>query len=191
MTGESIAPILASIAAVITALTPGLIVVLRRQHQTIKRQDQTISGVSEALRILRGNGEGSLDEMLEAVLLEQRDMRARQERMDERDNVTDQRLGRLEARVEGISRHQRQDRETLHTIQAASSSVKDAAAVTAAKVGELDTALTAVREDLEGEKKELRGQLSLLVVEALAEHFPGVDLAALLGPEDADPDGGG
>lgn len=141
---DAASALIIAVATLLGAL-PGLIKVMRSQRatidtqqETIARQEQTISGVAEALRILEGNGNGRVDEMLELSLRELAEIRARQERMDERDNVTDQRLGRLEARVDGISRHQRKDRESLDTIQTTVASLKDAASKTVERIAALE-----------------------------------------------------
>lgn len=147
MSLEGLSLVIGAVAALLAAL-PGLLLAL---HQIRKAKNEQAEASERVLKILEGNGEGRVDEMLEAMLKRQAQMDARQERMDERDNLTDQRLGRLETRVNGISLHQRQDRESLDNIQDTVVAVKKASARQLQRIAELERELARVvpvRDDL-------------------------------------------
>lgn len=136
--------VLVGVAAIITALGGIAAVALRRHKRAMDK-------VEAVLTIVRGNGEGTVDEMQEATLSLVRSAVDQLDRLERQVQNTDDRVQGIDRRVDGISKHQRQDREALAQIQTAVTSMKDAAAATVDQVQTLEGEVATIkkRQELE------------------------------------------
>lgn len=176
------AGIIAALTAAVVAVG-GLIATLRAQRHTKRTLTETKGELSETKlelsavkKIVQGNGKGDMTQMLETIIDAVEDVKAKADEVKRTvdidrelagrraQNLDDQLVG-LGRRVDGISRHQREDRVALGEIQATVTAVKESAATTAVKVDQ-------VVADTEKEIERLRTETMGLVLNQLAEKFP-------------------